>query len=238
MSMEVAELDGHWVEILLSYLSLHFAEQTCTFFLERVDMAAASDESFSRVRPINYGPWVHVPLQFKKSVHYSAVLERVWNWMIARDAADWRFEHHAAALFEGMFLPIDEPVVAFLATKLAAATKQELRWMAAVLSRTDANFVFDHQQFVTNFLDACERAGQPARQKGIGELLRGSMSGIRSGRPGEPFPRDLETLARVQTVLPRLPKLSPAYELYDLIRKNAERDIEIQRQQAEFFNDE
>jgi transcriptional regulator with XRE-family HTH domain len=234
----LAELNGYWIETLLSYLSLHFAELTCVFFLDRADIAAASNESFSRIRPINYGPWVNVPLQFKQSVHYTAVLERVWSWMIAHDPTDWRFEHHAAAIFEGMFLPIDEAVIASVTAKLATASKQDLRWVAAVLSHTDANFVFDYQTFVMNFLDACGQAGQTARRKGIDALFRGAISGVRSGRPGEPFPRDLESLSRVEAILPRLPRLSPAYELYDLIRRHAEQSIEHQRQEAEFFDEE
>lgn len=232
----LAELNGYWIETLLSYLSLHFAELTCAFFLERTDMAAASNESFSRIRPINYGPWVHVPLQFKQSTQYPAVLEGVWSWMIAHDATDWRFEHHAASLFEGMFLPLDEEVTKFLTTKLATASKLDLRWMAAVLAHTDWNFVFDHLALVVDFLDACKQAGQPALRKGIDALFRGAISGIRSGQPGEPFSRDLECLERVRNILPRLPRLSPARELYDLIRHHAERSIEFQREQAEFFD--
>jgi hypothetical protein len=91
---------------------------------------------------------------------------------------------------------------------------------------------------VLDFLEACERAGQPARRKGIDALFGSAISGVRSGRPGEPFPRDLDSLARVGAILPRLPRLSPGYELFDLIRQNAERGIEFQRQEAEFFDEE
>lgn len=234
----LGELDGYWVETLLSQLSLRFPELTCAFFLERADVAAANDENFLRYRPINYGPWIHVPLQFKQAPQYRAVLERVWEWLKVRDGSDWRTEHIAASVFEGMFLPVDDQIVAFLSAKLATATKEELTWIASVLSHANADFVFDHEPLVVSFLDACERTGQPIRRKGIDSLLRAAISGVRSGRPGQPFSRDLATVERVDALLPSLPRLSPAYELYDLIRERAERGIELQQQTAELPDDD
>jgi hypothetical protein len=90
--------------------------------------------------------------------------------------------------------------------------------------------------FIT-FLEACERAGEPARRKGVDALFRSAISGICSGTPGEPFPRDLQAQSLANAALARLSRLSPAYELYNLIRRDAERDIEFTRRQAEFFDD-
>jgi hypothetical protein len=231
------ELDGYWIETLLSALSERFPELTCAFFLERADAAAEHDENFSRMRPINYGPWVHVPLRFKAGKDYARALERVWSWMISHDASDWRFEHHASAIFEAMFLPIDEAVISFLSGKVASAGKHDLRWIASVIAHVDPDFVFVHEAFVVDFLGVCERSGAPARRKAIDALFRSTISGVRSGVPGEPFPRDLEQLAKAKEVLARQPRLSPAYELYDLIRESAERNIDLQKQEAEFFDD-
>jgi transcriptional regulator with XRE-family HTH domain len=234
----LSELNGYWIETTLAELSVRFPVLTSEFFLDRVALATADDESFSRYRVINYGPWVQVPLRFKETPHYRDVLERVWAWMAEHDSGDWRFEHHAGNIFEGMFLPVDDQVIAFLSTKIAAASRYDLRWIATILSHAEPDFVFTRQVFVERFLEACDREGPPARRKGIDSLFRASISGVRSGRPGEPFPRDLDLLTRVEPILPRLSRLSGAYELYDLIRRNAERDIAMQRQEAEFFDDE
>ncbi len=164
------ELDGYWAETLLSHLSLHFPESTCAFFLERLEMATETNESFSRIRPINYGPWVHVPLQFKSSQQYPAVLEHVWKQIVKHDPSDWRFEHHAASIFEGMFLPIDNAVMSFLADKLATASKQGylVDRSSNFRTRTRASSL-NVQTFVVNFLDACESAG--AERLGVRELI-------------------------------------------------------------------
>ena len=231
------ELDGYWIQTILAHLSFHFPERTTTFFLRRVEQAAVSDESFSAMRPSNYESWTQVPLRFRETDKFGVLLDAVWRWMVARDASDWRFEHHAGHLFEAMFFPVDAALISFLGSKVPVARKQDLRWMANVLSNAPPNFVFDQQSFVITFLEACERAGEPARRKGVDALFGSAISGIRSGTPGEPFPRDLEAQSLADAVLARLSRLSPAYELYDLIRQNTERDIEFARRQAEFFDD-
>jgi transcriptional regulator with XRE-family HTH domain len=233
----LSKLNGYWVQTILAHLSFHFPERTCTFFLRRVERAAASDDSFSPMRPSNYGPLTQVPLRFRETEQFGVLLDAVWRWMTARDAGDWRFEHHAGHLFEAMFFPLDAALIGFLASKVAVAGKQDLRWMANVFSNAPPNFVFDQQSFVITFLEACDQAGEPARRKGVDALFRSAISGIRSGTPGEPFPRDLEAHSLANAALARLSRLSPAYELYDLIRQHAERDIEFARREAEFFDD-
>ncbi len=230
------ELTGHWIETLLAHLSERFPQETVEFFLARVDQATASDEAFS-LRPINYGPWVHIRLRFKQSSRYRVVLESVWQWMVAHDPGEWRFEHHASALFEGMFLPLDETVLDFLATKMATADARGLRWIASVLSHADENFVFQHHKTVVNFLELCDRAGDAVRRRAIDALYRATTSGVRSGTPGEPFPRDLECRDQAVALLARLPRLSPAYELYDMLRGHSEHSIALARKDAEAYDD-
>ncbi|HLY07547.1 MAG TPA: hypothetical protein VKR31_17505, partial [Rhizomicrobium sp.] len=231
------ELNGHWVETLLSYFSLHFPELTASFFLTRVEQATASEEAFSRFRPINYGPWVHVPLRFKESPRYSAVLQSVWEWITARNTSDWRFEHHASALFEGMFLPIDDVVLSFLTAKMTTAEPHALRWIASVLSHADSNFVFDQHRMVVSFLDLCDRAGESVRRKAVGALFRSAISGVHGGAVGEPWPRDIKFRNESQTLMARLPRLSAAYELYEILRAHADQSIVWARKDAEALDD-
>jgi transcriptional regulator with XRE-family HTH domain len=236
--MPMQELTGHWIETLLAHLSERFPEETVEFFLARVDKATETDESFSQLRPINYGPWVHVRLRFNHSPHYRRALEAVWQWMVAHDPGEWRIEHHASALFEGMFLPLDDTVLDFLTTKMAAANARGLRWIASVLSHADEDFVFTHPKTVMNFLERCDHAGDPVRRKAIDALYRVTTSGVRSGTPGEPFPRDVECRDKSIAVMARLPRLSPAYELYDMLRAHSEHSIEFARKDAEAYDDD
>jgi hypothetical protein len=230
-------LNGHWVHTILAHLSFYFPEQTCAFFMRRVEHAAAEDSSLSAIRPSNYGPWTEIPLRFRETGKLDVLLDAVWRWLTAHEPNDWRFEHHAAHLFGAMFFPVNAVLVGFFASKLPLAGKRDLRWMANILSTAPSDLVFDEQTFAITFLEACERAGEPARRKGVDALFSSAISGIRSGTPGEPFPRDLEMQSLANAILARLSRLSPAYELYDAIRQHAERGIEFARRQAEFLDE-
>jgi transcriptional regulator with XRE-family HTH domain len=230
-------LNGHWVERLISFLSRRFPIQTLQFFMDRVELAVHED-TWGNMQPVNYGPWVNVPTRFGESGQIKVLMEMVWVWMTARTSSDWRFEHNASALFDSVFLPVDEAVIEFLSNKFKSTRKQDLRWVANILGHAHKDFVFEYQNFVTIFLDQCDRAGRPARQKGVEELFRSAISGVRSGIPGQPMPHDLENRRCAAEIMTRLPKRSGAYELYNMILRDAERSIEQARQYAEFFDDE
>jgi hypothetical protein len=235
--IHVRELNGHWVEELLASLSKRFALRTMKFLMDRVELAS-TDANFSDMRAVNYGPFTNVPLQFRQSDQVKIVMEMVWSWMTAHETSDWRFEHNAAALFECMFLPVDELVIEFLTNKLKEGRRQELWWIANVLSHADNNFIFEHAGFVITFLEHCDRAGRPARRRGVQQLYRSALSGVRTSYPGEPAPYDLDNRRRANELMARLPKQSGAYELYSIVLQDAERNIESARQDAEFFDDD
>jgi hypothetical protein len=231
------ELNGHWLEELMASLSSRFALRTMKFLMERVELAS-TEKLFSDMRAVNYGPFANVPLRFRQSDQVKILMEMVWSWMTAHDTSDYRFEHNAAALFECMFVPVDELVIEFLTIKLKEGRRQDLWWIANALSHADNEFFFDHAGFVIAFLDQCDRAGRPARRKGVQDLYRSAISGVRTSYPGEPAPYDLENQQRAKELLTRLPKQSSAYELYSLVLQDAERSIESARQDAEFFDDD
>lgn len=232
----IPELKGHWIETLLSHLSARFPESTFRFFKERVELAG-SHEKFAGMRPINYGPWVNVRLRFRESDCFPMLLETVWKWATERDVDDWVNRHNTAALFEAIFFPVDEQLLVFFSSKLSIATANDLRWMATILANAEFDFVFTHVDFVKGFLEACDRYGQSVRHQGVDALFRASMAGVRSGRVGEPFQRDLEASDRAKEILGRLPRLSAAYELYDAILKHAELEIREAHRQAESLDD-
>lgn len=59
----------------------------------------------------------------------------------------------------------------------------------------------------------------------------------KTGTPGEPFPRDLEALEKAKSILDSLPRFSPAYRLYDLIKRDAEKNIAESLKEQELFEE-
>jgi hypothetical protein len=61
------------------------------------------------------------------------------------------------------------------------------------------------------------------------------LAGFGRGTPGEPFPRDLKVKANAEAVLRTLSRMSPAADLYSVIKADAEHGIEHARRERETF---
>jgi len=68
-------------------------------------------------------------------------------------------------------------------------------------------------------------------------LFNSAISGIRQGVPGEPFPRDLETKSKAESILRSLSRFSPAYQLYEALKNYSEWGIERARLDREAFEE-
>lgn len=232
---DVAELDGHWLDKLLSILSLYFPFETLNFFMRRVERSAA-DENL-RMRVANYGPWRHEDLKFLESPDYPEIARTLWSWLSFR-AGDRKFEYAAADFFEAALGHNSTAVAEFFSTWLDTATPEELGLMATLLRQAEPDFAFNQCGFVFRFLERCRDAGTKVWERAVSYLSGATVSGMREGMPGEPMPRDLSDLERSTEVLSRLSKLSPAFELYDSIRRHAEASIRQSRAEAEALEDD
>ncbi|MDN3279238.1 hypothetical protein QWJ07_33580 [Frankia sp. RB7] len=74
-------------------------------------------------------------------------------------------------------------------------------------------------------------------KEAFGALYSSAIGGVRSGTPGEPMPRDVSMKERSEAILKSLARFSPAYELYDGLRKHAEGGIAQARQVKDSFED-
>lgn len=232
---DIKELKGHWIDKLLSALSFAFPFETLQFFMRRVERSVA-DEGV-RFRVANYGPWRHELLNFLGSPEYPEVARTLWRWLSAR-AGDRKFEYAAADFFEAALGHDNAAVAEFFTRWLDTATPEELSLMATLLRQAKPDFVFEQSGFVTRLLDHCRDAGTKVWERALSYLSSAAVSGMRQGTPGEPMPRDISDLERSIEMLNRISKLSPAFELYDTIRRHAEANIRHSRAEAEAWEDD
>jgi transcriptional regulator with XRE-family HTH domain len=228
--MAVPELDGHWLETFLALASKAFPLRVANFFMRRVDHAAQTGKW--DYRPCNHGPYGHVPLRFKETQEYGPLLAIVVRWI--KDAKYQGnnkivFDYRSRELFETLFGSYDDEVIQHLDSWSAAANKNEMRLIANVLEEAPPNLVFNQASFVATLLERAKRLDKETLQRVSTALLGSAISGVRQGTPGEPFPRDLEMKANAENVLRSLSRFSLAYELYDQIRRHADRNIERAR---------
>ena len=233
--MAVPELAGHWIEEFLAQASMTFPRETMVFFMRRVERAAETEDW--HYRPSNHGPYGHVPLRFRDSDAYAELLRTVAEWMRAGKNKPFLFGYRAKELFETCFGPFDGETVNFLEEWIATSDERDLRLIADILGETDHTFVFTHRSFVERYLDKAKQVSPDVLKQAAGSLLGSAISGVRSGTPGEPMPRDLEMKSASEQILRSLPRFSPAYVLYDALRRHAEEDIADSRRTKEAFED-
>ena len=231
----IKSLEGHWVESLLGELAKKFPEPFADYLFDRTDRALTADGG--EIDLLGYR-FHEGKLGFHQSPHVANILDRSWAWLRQYDNADGYAAFRTAELVASMFDIDAEVVVEFLDTKLDGASPIELKRIAKLVSHTRHEFAFRHRRFVERFLDRCAAAGSDMLALAIGDLTAAALTGIKSGTLGEPMPRDLKARDDAKEVLNTLPRLSPAYPLYEAILADAERDIARSMREGEALDAE
>ena len=65
-------------------------------------------------RPVNHGPYGHIPLRFRESESFSELLRTVAEWMRSNKNKPTVFSYRSRELFETCFGPFDGQTVTFL----------------------------------------------------------------------------------------------------------------------------
>lgn len=218
------ELDGYWLDKLLATISEMYPHECAYFFMRRVEAASADDRD-GRMRPVNYGPWVHERLRFRRASAGASVMREVIEWMRKNVDRKGLFTYYARNLFEAMFAPYDNEMVSFFADWLGAATPEDVLMIGTILREAQPQFVFTQLSFVIALLDRAQQFDPELRRTVSTELYCSAISGARHGTPGEPFPEDVSMQEQAAALTQSLDPFSPAYQLYDDIRRDAEMSI-------------
>lgn len=231
--MPISKFDGYWIDELLADLSMRFPNEAANFLMERVERA--SREQSYELMPVNPKLRGHKHLRFLESDQAKEVLEMTWAWLLGNQGRDHYFKYASQNLFEAMFLYDEGTTVEFLRPRLESATSQELVLISDMLRNANHNFVFVQSDFIARFLERCQAVDVAIMEDATHSLYASAISGMRSGMPGEPMPRDLNDRDLSEKILTQLPRVSAAFRLYDLIRKSAVENIKRSLQER---NDE
>ncbi|MHA6298762.1 helix-turn-helix domain-containing protein [Devosia sp. CAU 1758] len=228
------ELDGYWLDKLLATISEIYPQECAHFFMRRVE-AASTDDRDGRIRPVNYGPWVHERLRFRRAMAGASIMREVIEWMRKHAKRKGMFTYYARNLFEAMFAPYDNEMVSFFGDWLGAATPEDVLMIGTILREAQPDFVFAQVPFVIALLDRAQQFDPELRRTVSTELYCSAISGMRSGTPGEPFPQDISMQEQAAALIQSLDPFSPAYQLYDDIRRDAEMSIKRAASETDDF---
>lgn len=163
-------------------------------------------------------------LQIRDTPAFLPSLNGILAW-IAEGLDSWRRRKMGANLFAAVANGYDTQVVELLANALAFGTGKMILAVAAVLHEAPRTFIWDRPDFVRTALQAADRLGEEVLRDMIGGLWGATISGIRSGTPGEPFPETIEQRDKSRDIAKDLPAGSIEKRFYTDMAKSADRDI-------------
>jgi len=243
------ELNGHWIEEFLARVSKTHPIACADFFIERVERAAATGNW--KLRPCNHRPWGHVPLKFREAPEFGRLLVKVSRWMASKKNAPYLFNTRSAELFNAMFAPdsragrspdseakFDAELVGFLRDWIETADEAGLEVIGQLLREGPRDLVFEERSLVLRYLERCKQFGTGRYKSACSQLYAVTVSGSRSGTPGEPFPEDLRLKEQATEALKSIARFAPGRDLYEDFLRYAEHSIRRSLKEGEAFEDE
>lgn len=231
----ILALDGHWIDSFLSKASLHHPSLTFAFFVKRVNFAAHLNNW--QYRPCNYGPYINVALRFRESNSCNTLLREAADWIKSENSSNYLFLKTSCELFYAMFAPIDLEMIEFLTEWAKSGDSEDLIIISQILSEADSSIFFEHHSFVILLYELAYSFGKSAIDALNNGLHSAAISGVKSGVPGEPFPKDIMMRDESSAILADLPRFSPAYQFYQNIKHYAEIDIRRSYEEGEAYDD-
>jgi hypothetical protein len=139
----------------------------------------------------------------------------------------------AAELFYAMFGPLDDTLLGYIDAWIESASPDDMCLIGKILSKAEPAFVFDCESFVVRLAVRAQQHSDEVYDKVLSCLYQAATGGVKSANFGEPFREDLELNSKSAKVLEHLPRFSPAYKLYDTLKKEAQRNIKTAIQESE-----
>jgi transcriptional regulator with XRE-family HTH domain len=167
----------------------------------------------------------HSHLKVDEHPDFEQWLRKLQLW-IAGKTDSWVRSDAGADLFKEVARQYDSTVLSLLEDVISTGEMAQIASAASILRKAARTFIWDQHQFVERALLATQKAGDNAQQALKNALWGATISGVRSGTPGEPYPEDIEQRDRSREVASLMPKGSAAERFYLGMAISAERSIE------------
>lgn len=231
----VDELDDYWVRQFLKDALKAVPDDLIEFVKNRLQRVADTDNwSF---RPLTRSFQEKDSLDLLNTTDRARHLRGLLEWALERAGDDdtlHRFGNAVAALC-GKY---DRAFLDQLAQWISNGSERHAKVVAAVLREAHTEVIFEYPDVVRGLLGGAHALGREAVQRISSSLYIATTSGVRSTRPGEPFPEDVLLEKHASDVLSTLSRWDPAYDLYTGLLRSAKSGIDWQRREKEAMDAE
>ncbi|MBL8309475.1 MAG: helix-turn-helix domain-containing protein [Burkholderiales bacterium] len=165
------------------------------------------------------------PVKFREAVGYLQVRDELWRWAKQFAMHGGAQLYVATDLLAATLSPFDGEYFSFL-LQVAEEDAAGATLACSAYCRAGYKPILERTTDVERFLEVGSRFGEVVARTIESELYCAGAYGQRQGTYGEPFPRDIETVQKVKGILSTLDRFSRAWNLYERIKKNSQREID------------
>ena len=222
----VPQLDDHWVNAFLKKAIGRAPAAVLDLAKARIDASIAREDWSMQ----SLGSVLNDRDAFDLlAVTEGAVLLRsLLDWALDR-IGDYQFSYRFAELVQALCRPYSAACVATIEEWLTAGGAPiHFKVVTAIVRDAGPSLVSDHEGFVGRALRAARSIGRKAHKDLSSAIFAASVSGVRSGSPGQPFNADVRLKELAEERLEQITRADPAYDLYVAMRNHAAQDIERQ----------
>ena len=217
--VKVPSMEDHYIGIFLGDLSETKPELTVKFLMDRVEYRE-KHQDIKDYHPLPYSFTHGNDLKFHKSPAYSKLLRTVRDWSV-QETNNWIRPHFGPQLFKAVSAGYDEVTLEVLSEWMVSPEQKHIEAAASLLSEVHRGFLWNNSEYVIKMLNHAQQHGDACYGRVSSHLHSIAYQGSRSGRPGQPFPEDIDQRDRSFELMNRQPIGSSAYRFYKSLYENA-----------------
>lgn len=217
------DLDDHWVNAFLKKATKRLPGAVMRLAMDRIDDAMVADDW--QKASLGNGIDDNTSLHLMSHPDGAALLSELLEWARARIDDDV-FTHRFSQLTQVLCRPYGEAFVAAIAEWMAGGTTKHFEVIGAVLQDAGPEFIINNEGFLSQALRAARNVDRRTHRALSSAIYSASITGIRTGIPGQPYEVDVRIKAMADMRLANLTKTDPAFDIYRDMREHAANEIE------------
>jgi hypothetical protein len=224
--LPMKDLDNHWAQDFLGQVLKHDTDQALSFIRQRLEQSTQYGWDY---RPLPYGPLLQTSLSLLDLPGGVARLKEFLQWCQPfRTHEKARF--HLPQVIQALATAPNASIVEALSELVERGSPEDLDLASMIVGAAEGDLVFDHPDTVSRLLLAAQKASLEIHEDMMHGLVHSAVAGGRQGKPGQPFPRDLDLKRRAEERLGLLAHDDPGVPVYQEILDHAQAAIRRQEE--------
>ncbi|WP_196220426.1 helix-turn-helix domain-containing protein [Alcanivorax sp. VBW004] len=231
----IPAIDDYWVQEFLKKTIGKYPKKVITLFTSRIESAVEAEDWHTH--PVPHGPYRSTEFNLLSHQDGHHLLDRILDWALPQ-IQDYSFSYRFGELMEALFHPFDENLAGALRRWAENGDHERIHVLSAAIREAQNDFVFEQKEFVAWALSHAQSYGEDFTIDLSSTMYGTAISGIRSGTVGKPFQQDIDLAHRSEAIIKETPIFHPAYKLYTALLEHAQDEIERQKDEGKFLDEE